>query len=857
EVPVETGGLGSIAEGARPSMHQVFAAPSGPLPADEPDEALALDRLAFVARKRFEHEHPEGYFASLSARTIVYKGMLTSHQLDEFFPDLSDERVVSALALVHSRFSTNTFPSWPLAHPYRYLCHNGEINTVAGNRNWMRAREALCRTPLMPGLERAFPVVTPGASDSASFDEVLELLHLGGRPIHHAVLMMIPEAWENHRTMDPARRAFYRFHSSLMEPWDGPAVVAFTDGTVIGAVLDRNGLRPARYWVTDDGLVVLASEVGVLDVPSSKVVRKGRLQPGRMFLVDTATGRMVDDDEIKTELAAEQPYEEWLEQQIDLDQLPPRTMLTPQRASVVGQQRLFGYTDEELRLILAPMARSGAEPIGSMGSDTAIAALSNRPRMLYDYFTQLFAQVTNPPLDAIREELVTSLFSLVGPEANVLDPRPESCRQIVLPMPVIDNDDLAKLLYVNEDGSDPGFRAFAVDGLFEVSGGGEALRDAIEEVRARVSAAIDEGASVIVLSDRHSSATLAPIPSLLLVSAVHHHLVRTKSRTRVGLVVESGDAREVHHMALLKGYGAAAVNPYLAFETIEDMVHSGQLTGVTPLQAQHNYIKAASKGIIKVMSKMGISTVASYTGAQVFEAVGLGHEVVDEYFTGTTSRIGGVDLDVLAQEVARRHRMAYLDRPTELAHRERAVGGEYQWRREGEFHLFNPRTVFKLQHATRAKRYEIFKEYSRAVDEQATELATLRGLLRLRTGVLPPVPLEEVEPVSAIVRRFSTGAMSYGSISAEAHETLAIAMNRLGGRSNTGEGGEDPSRYVPDANGDSRNSAIKQVASGRFGVTSEYLVNARELQIKMAQGAKPGEGGQLPGHKVYPWIAKV
>ncbi|MGB7051849.1 MAG: glutamate synthase large subunit [Acidimicrobiales bacterium] len=854
-VPVETGTLGSIAAGARPSMHQVFVAPTDQEAVDGADPALAIDRMAFVARKRFEHENPGCYVVSLSARTIVYKGMLTSHQLAEFFPDLSDERVKSGLAIVHSRFSTNTFPSWPLAHPYRYLCHNGEINTVAGNRNWMRAREALCRTPLVPGLERAFPVVTPGASDSASFDEVLELLHLGGRPIHHAVLMMIPEAWENHRTMDPARRAFYQFHASLMEPWDGPAVIAFSDGKVIGAVLDRNGLRPARYWVTDDDMVVLASEVGVLEVPSSKVVRKGRLQPGRMFLVDTARGRIVDDDEIKESLAAEHPYAEWLEEQIRLDELPPRTMLTPQHASVVGQQRQFGYTDEELRLILAPMAKNGLEPNGSMGSDTAIATLSLRPRLLYDYFTQLFAQVTNPPLDAIREELVTSLFSMVGPEANLLQPTPASCRQIVLPMPVIDNDDLAKLLYVNEDGSNPGFRAFAVDGLFEVAGGGEALRAAIEDVRAKVSAAIEDGADVIVLSDRHSSESLASIPSLLLVAAVHHHLVRTKSRTRVGLVVESGDAREVHHMALLKGYGAAAVNPYLAFETIDDMVQSGQLTGVTARQAQRNFIKAASKGIIKVMSKMGISTVASYTGAQVFEAVGLGPEVIDEYFTGTTSRIGGVGLDVLAEEVARRHRLAYLDRPAELAHREREVGGEYQWRREGEFHLFNPKTVFKLQHATRAKRYEVFKEYTKAVDEQAAEVATLRGLMRLRTGALPPVPIDEVEPISAIVARFSTGAMSYGSISAEAHETLAIAMNRLGGRSNTGEGGEDPDRFVPDAHGDLRRSAIKQVASGRFGVTSEYLVNADDLQIKISQGAKPGEGGQLAGIKVWPWIA--
>ena len=667
-----------------PSMHQLFVAPSAGTSLSGSDPALAIDRLAFVLRKRTEHEIDNCYFVSLSARTITYKGMLTSHQLTDFFPDLSDERVTSGLALVHSRFSTNTFPSWPLAHPYRYLAHNGEINTLAGNRNWMRAREALCRSDLIPGLERAFPIVTPGASDSASFDEVLELLHLGGRPLHHAVLMMIPEAWENHRTMDPARRAFYRYHAALMEPWDGPAAVAFTDGTVIGAVLDRNGLRPARYWVTDDGLVVLASEVGVLEVPAAKVVRKGRLQPGRMFLVDTALGRMVDDDEIKDALAAELPYAEWLDDgQIELEDLPPRTMLTPQHASVIGRQRLFGYTNEELRLILQPMARTGSEPNGSMGTDTAIAVLSDRPRLLYDYFTQLFAQVTNPPLDAIREELVTSLMSTLGPEANLLEPTADSCRQIVLPMPVIDNDDLAKLLYVNEDGSTPGFRAFAIDGLFEVSGGGEALRAAIEDVRAQVSEAIAGGADVIVLSDRNSTATLAPIPSLLLVAAVHHHLVRNKTRTQVGLVIESGDAREVHHMALLKGFGAAAINPYLAFESIDDMIRSGDLTGVTSRQAQRNYIKAASKGIIKVMSKMGISTVASYTGAQVFEAVGLAAEVVDEYFTGTVSRIGGVGLDVLAEEVVSRHRLSHLDRPTELAHREREVGGEYQWRREG------------------------------------------------------------------------------------------------------------------------------------------------------------------------------
>ncbi len=864
-VPTRPEGLGESAVRAMPRIEQVVVAPESPGPTADP---IALDRLAFCLRKRVEHETDGVYLPSLSARTIVYKGMLTGHQLREFYPDLSDPAFDSGLALVHSRFSTNTFPSWPLAHPYRYLAHNGEINTLRGNRNWMRAREALLETALIGGdLERIFPVADPDGSDSATFDEVLELLHLGGRSLPHAVLMMIPEAWENHPSMDEARRAFYRFHASLMEPWDGPAAVVFTDGTVAGGVLDRNGLRPARYWVTDDGLVVLASEVGVLDVDPAKVVRKGRLQPGRMFLVDTAQGRIVDDGEIKAQLAAEHPYGRWLEEgQVTLDELPPRMMLTPQHASVVTHQRLFGYTNEELRLILAPMATDGAEPVGSMGHDAAIAALSERPRLLFDYFTQLFAQVTNPPLDAIREELVTATRSKLGPEGNLLEPTPGSCRQIILPVPVIDNDQLAKLRYVNEHGETPGYQAYAVDGLFDPAGGGEALAAAIEDVRRRVSINIALGANIIILSDRNSNARLAPIPSLLLTAAVHEHLVREKTRTRVGLVVETGDAREVHHIALLIGYGASAVNPYLAFETLDDMIGNGQLErvsptgepeGISPRQARANYIKAACKGVVKTMSKMGVSTVASYTGAQIFEAVGLSREVVDEYFTGTVSRIEGVGLDGLAREVVERHRLAHLDRPNERAHRELEVGGEYQWRREGELHLFNPRTVFKLQHATRAKRYDIFKEYTQLVDDQARRLATLRGLLEFRPGDRPPVSITEVEPVSAIVKRFATGAMSYGSISAEAHETLAIAMNRLGGKSNTGEGGEDPERFVPDQNGDLRRSAVKQVASARFGVTSEYLVNADDLQIKIAQGAKPGEGGQLPGKKVYPWIAKT
>jgi glutamate synthase (NADPH/NADH) large chain len=866
-VPTDPSCLGDAALRAMPRIEQVVVVPGADGPwaaartmvATGAADPMVVDRLAYVVRKRAERAIDGLYLPSLSARTLVYKGMLTSHQLRRFYPELSDPDFESALALVHSRFSTNTFPSWPLAHPYRYLAHNGEINTLAGNRNWMRAREALLSTPNLPGdLERLFPVCTPGASDSASFDEVLELLHLAGRSLPHAVLMMIPEAWENHEAMDPARRAFYAYHASLMEPWDGPAAVVFTDGTVVGAVLDRNGLRPARYWVTDDGLVVLSSEVGVLDVDAGAVVHKGRLKPGLMFLVDTEKGRIVEDEEVKAELAAEHPYAEFLAaDQVHLHELPERHMLTPQHAGVVAHQRLFGYTTEELRVILAPMARTGEEPIGSMGSDTAIAVLSERPRLLYDYFTQLFAQVTNPPLDAIREELVTSLGATIGPEGNLLDARPGQCRQILVPLPVVDRDDLAKLMYVNEGGETPGFKAFTVDALFSVARGGAALAAALEEVRLRVSAAIRDGANLIVLSDRHSTAELAPIPSLLVTAAVHHHLVRERTRSKVGLVVETGDAREVHHVALLIGFGAAAVNPYLALDSIDDMIAGGQLDGVAPRQARRHYRKALCKGVLKVMSKMGISTVASYTGAQVFEAVGLSPEVVDEYFTGTPSRIAGVGLDVLAAEVAARHAAAHLDRPDARAHRELEVGGEYQWRREGEHHLFNPRTVFKLQHATRAKRYGIFKEYTAAVDDQSTRLATLRGLFELRAASCEPVPIDEVEPLSEIVKRFSTGAMSYGSISAEAHETLAVAMNRLGARSNTGEGGEDPARNVRDPNGDSRRSAIKQVASGRFGVTSEYLVNADDLQIKISQGAKPGEGGQLPAHKVSPWIART
>ncbi len=849
DVPVDPEILGSTARGVMPTFRQVFVAGAGTRVT-----GMALERLAFVLRKRAEHEG-DVYFPSLSARTLAYKGMLTTDQLDNFYPDLTDERVASALAVVHSRFSTNTFPSWPLSHPFRFIAHNGEINTVMGNRNWMRAREALLRSDLIPGeLDRIFPICTPGASDSASFDEVLELLHIGGRSLAHSVLMMIPEAWENHAEMSQDQRDFYEFHSTMMEPWDGPACVVFTDGTQIGATLDRNGLRPSRYWVTDDGLVVLASEVGVLDLEPSSVVRKGRLQPGRMFLVDLDELRIVEDEEVKEQLASEAPYAEWLHAGlIRLEDLPAREHIVHTHASVTRRQQVFGYTEEELRVLLAPMARSGAEPIGSMGTDSPIAALSERPRLVFDYFSQLFAQVTNPPLDAIREELVTSLAGTIGPEGNVLDPGPASCRQVVLGFPVIDNDQLAKIIHINRDGDLPGYGTHVVGGLYDVAGGGDALARRLDAVCVEVSEAIASGARIIVLSDRHSTADKAPIPSLLLTGAVHHHLVREKTRTQVGLVLEAGDVREVHHVALLIGFGAAAVNPYLAMESVEDLARSqSHVTDIEPEQAVRNLVKALGKGVLKVMSKMGVSTVASYTGAQIFEAIGLSTDVVDRYFTGTASKLGGVGLDVLAEEVARRHRSGYPRGGLPPAHRKLEVGGEYQWRREGEPHLFDPETVFRLQHSTRTGRYDIFKQYTRLVDEQSERLMTLRGLFVFAEG-RQPVPLDQVEPVSAIVKRFSTGAMSYGSISQEAHETLAVAMNELGGKSNTGEGGEDSDRLQDPV----RRSAIKQVASGRFGVTSEYLTNADDIQIKMAQGAKPGEGGQLPGHKVYPWVANT
>ncbi|GED96253.1 glutamate synthase large subunit [Gordonia crocea] len=864
DVPVDDASIGALARDAMPTFRQIFV---GGAAGDE------LERRVYVVRKRVEHElgnkgagqgaEASGtvYFPSLSGRTFVYKGMLTTPQLRGFYLDLQDDRVVSALGLVHSRFSTNTFPSWPLAHPYRRVAHNGEINTVNGNENWMRAREALMDVSAFEGGDRIFPICTPGASDTARFDEALELLHLGGRKLPHAVLMMIPEAWERHESMKPEHRAFYEYHSALMEAWDGPASVCFTDGTVIGAVLDRNGLRPSRIWVTKDGLVVLGSEVGVLDIDHADVVQKLRLQPGKMFLVDTAQGRIVDDVEIKDELAAEHPYAQWLEEnQISLGDLPSPEHIHMSHKRVAHRQQLFGYTNEDLNLLVKPMAATGAEAIGSMGTDTPVAVLSARSRLLFDYFQQLFAQVTNPPLDAIREEVVTSIGQRIGGQGDLLHPTPESARQIVLPSPILDNDDLRRLIAIN---GDTGFSSVHLHGLYRVADGGQGLRRALDEVCAKVSAAVDEGARLIILSDRESDEEFAPIPSLLLTSAVHHHMVREKTRSRASIIIESGDAREVHHMATLIGFGASAVNPYMAFESIEDMLDRGIITGATGdhgsdfATARANYIKAAGKGVLKVMSKMGISTVPSYNGAQLFQVIGLSQAVCDEFFTGCNSQLDGIGLDEIADEVAARHHLAFLDRPSEWAHRELEVGGEYQWRREGEYHLFNPDTVFKLQHSTRTGQYSVFKEYTSLVDDQSRRLGTLRGLFDFNFGDRDPIPIDKVEPASEIVKRFSTGAMSYGSISAEAHETLAIAMNRLGGRSNSGEGGEDPRRFSRDENGDWRRSAIKQVASGRFGVTSHYLTNCTDIQIKMAQGAKPGEGGQLPPHKVYPWVAEV
>ncbi len=850
-VPVRPEVLGTLARAAMPAFEQLFVVSTHTGEDGAPRAGIALDRQAYRLRRRAERD-TELYFVSLSSRTIVYKGMVTTLQLEPFYPDLSDDRFASKLAIVHSRYSTNTFPSWPLAQPFRSLAHNGEINTVRGNRNWMRARQSQLESELLGDMTPLLPIVSPGASDSASFDEVLELLTLTGRSLPHAMSMMVPEAWENQTDMDPDLRAFYEYHSMLMEPWDGPAAITFTDGSLVGATLDRNGLRPGRFLVTDDGLIVLGSETGVIDVPPAKVVRKGRLRPGRMFLVDTENGRIIEDDEVKRELATSGPWSTWLEAgRINLRDLPEREHIVHTPASVTRRQRAFGYTEEEVRVLLRPMAQTGAEPLGAMGSDTPIAVLSQRPRLLFDYFTQQFAQVTNPPLDSIREQVITSMGLGLGPERNLLSAGPEHAKQIVLDFPVIDNDQLAKVQHFETASGRQ--LTVTIRGLYRVDAGETAMEQRIQAVCDEVDAAIESGKQFIVLSDRDGNVENAPVPSLLLLAAVHHHLIRTEQRMKVGLIVEAGDVREVHHVATLIGYGASAINPYLAMETCEDLVRSGMISGITPEQAVKNVIKALGKGVLKIMSKMGISTVSSYAGAQAFEAVGLSQAFVDKYFTGTSSILGGVGVDVIAAENAERHAQAYPQDGAVLSHERLQTGGEYQWRREGPPHLFNPDTVFRLQHATRARRYDVFREYSKAVDDQSEELMTLRGLFGFRHGARTPVPLDEVEPIESIVRRFNTGAMSYGSISKEAHETLAIAMNRLGARSNTGEGGEDVDRLLDPE----RRSAIKQVASGRFGVTSMYLTHATDIQLKMAQGAKPGEGGQLPPQKVYPWVART
>ena len=856
DTPCYAEAIGRVARGSQPYIQQIFVG------CGEFRDEDAFERKLYVVRKRVESEIAASgiedanvfHIPSLSCRTIVYKGLLLAPQITKFYRELSDPDVTSALCLVHQRFSTNTFPSWQRAHPYRYIAHNGEINTLKGNVNWMHARQSLLQSPLFgDDIKKLFPIITPDGSDSANFDNAVELLLQAGRSLPHAMAMLIPEAWAGNPHMKPEKRAFYEYHACLMEPWDGPAAIAFTDGRSIGAILDRNGLRPGRYVVTHDDHVIMASEAGVLDIEPQQVKMKGRLQPGKMFLVDTIEGRIVPDKEIKERLASRQPYAQWLkDNQITIDQLPaPTRMHHPDAETLLRRQRAFGYSDEDLRMILGPMASKGEEPVGSMGTDTPLACLSDKPQSLFNYFKQLFAQVTNPPIDPIREEIVMSLISYIGSERNILTEEPVNCHMLKLAHPLLTNIELEKLRRV----STGDLLAITLPALFRVKDGEDGLKRALEELCQRASLAGKAGYTLLILSDRGVNKDYAPIPSLLALAAVHNLLVQEETRTQVALITESGEPREVMHFALLSGYGASAINPYLALESVESLARHGQLAeGVTPELAAKHFIKAVNKGLLKTFSKMGISTLQSYQGAQVFEAIGLNEELVDAYFSGTASRLQGIGLEVVAREAQLKHEHAF--HPLTESETELVVGGTYHQRVNGEYHLLNPLTISKLQQAVRQESFQTFQEYTDLIDKQSSNMATLRSLMKFRKSA-KPVPIEEVEPAKEIVRRFTTGAMSFGSISKEAHETLAIAMNRIGGKSNTGEGGEDEERFKPDENGDLRRSAVKQVASARFGVTANYLVNADELQIKMAQGAKPGEGGQLPGHKVDEVIARL